>query len=151
MARNTIVQFTDDLVGTLVEDENLIKMEVPVSFDGHDGTLDLLPTTYEAVRALLLDKDPGGVRTVFSVADTQVVRRTKEELDEIRRLARAAGFDVKDAGRPSKQVEKWYTETYLPSLAQEDGQVITGNSEGEQHEDVTPDDVPAPRKPGKRS
>lgn len=112
MAR--VVQVTDDLLGTLV-DESEAK-QVKVTFDGHDETLDLIPATYEALRALIIDHNGDGVRAVFT--PQQPVKRTRKELDEIRHAARAAGMDVKDNGRPSHDVLKWWDTVYLPSLAQ---------------------------------
>ena len=136
--------YGDDLMQDVYVEENEIRLDVKVSFDGHDGTLDLTPVTYEALRALLVDRDADGVRAVF--AGDIPVRRTKEEMDEIRRLAREAGFDVKDTGRPSKQVEKWYTETYLPSLTPVGEYNTTGDA------DMTPAAAPASnRKTAKRS
>ena len=158
MARRTM--YEDDLIGVVVP-ENEVKLDIPVSFDGQEGTLDLTPATYEALRALLMDKDADGVRSVF--AGDIPVRRTREELDEIRAAAREAGMDVKDTGRPSNAVLTWFETVYLPSLAKTETVHPTDDAAGTEtvdgEHDTTGDDAdatvpaaaPAPRKTGRRS
>lgn len=113
----------DDL--TLKESQN-VRKGIKVSFDGEDGELDLVPVTYDALREMLLHRNPQGVQEVFA-PDTVTPRRSKTEMDHIRTVARAAtnpdgtplfDFEIKDTGRLRKEVSDWFENEYQEPAAE---------------------------------
>lgn len=120
----------DDLLGTESEDVTPHTFTV----DGVEvDPLDLLPSTFAAVEALLVKRDPELFRELFAPAAR--TQRTKAEVDEIRKVARENGYEVQDSGRLPRKVVTWYENTYLPEQA--------AKAEGEGEEETpTP---PAPK------
>lgn len=153
-----LVIYVDDLTG--VQADNL-RTAVPFTFDGEEGELDLTPTTYDALMALLVDHDPDGMRMVFAAETTVSARtraqRSKADMDRMRAAAREAVdvngeplFDVKDSGRLSNDVVTWFENVYLPSqepvTGESDSDVSvpetdTANTETETVQDVQEDSV----------
>ena len=107
----------DDLLGTESEDVTPHTFTV----DGVEvDPLDLLPSTFAAVEALLVKHDAELLRGLFA-PETPRKQRTKAEVDEIRRVARANGFEVQDSGRLPRKVVTWYETTYLTEPAEGEG------------------------------
>lgn len=103
----------DDLLGTESEDVTPHTFTV----DGVEvDPLDLLPSTFAAVEALLVKHDAELLRGLFAPAAR--TQRTKAEVDEIRRVARENGFEVQDSGRLPRKVVTWYETTYLTEQAE---------------------------------
>lgn len=104
----------DDLLGTESEDVTPHTFTV----DGVEvDPLDLLPSTFAAVEALLVKHDPEPLRGLFAPPAVRA-QRTKAEVDEIRRVARLNGYEVQDSGRLPRKVVLWYENTYLTELAE---------------------------------
>lgn len=107
----------DDLLGTESEDVTPHTFTV----DGVEvDPLDLLPSTFAAVEALLVKHDAELLRGLFA-PEAPRKQRTKAEVDEIRRVARANGYEVQDSGRLPRKVVTWYETTYLTELAGNEG------------------------------
>jgi hypothetical protein len=112
----------DDLLGTETDEV------APHTFtvDGVEvDPLDLLPSTFAALEALLAKHDAEPLRALFAPEQPRK-QRTKVEVDAIRAAARQfGGFEVQDSGRLPRKVVLWYENHYLPALAEADAQAET--------------------------
>jgi hypothetical protein len=122
----------DDLLGTESPEVTQHKFTV----DGVEvEPLDLLPSSFEALEALLVKRDPDLLRAVFAPAT--VARRSHEEIEHIRTVANEAKnpdgskmFEVKGTGRLPRTVITWFETEYEPAQANAEANA-EGNAEGE--------------------
>lgn len=145
--------FYDDL--TQEENTSITKRQFQV--EGEDVELELSNVTFEALSALLKGKNPAPIRAVFAPATTNGGRRSHEEIEHIRAVARAAlnpdgtpmFADIKNTGRIRNDVEQWFENVYTPAQNNTETQPETVEAQPEVAADAA-EETPT-RRGGRRS